>query len=671
MKRSVYSLRKQIILTVILGMLLIWIGTFYELYRSRINVVQEAQVRTEVRAQVFAEYSRSSVKRINEFILDIRNYWTGNRTEFSLAVDRAQENIADLSFQVAVIDANGFLAYSNLQESFERTDLSEREHFLVHKNKDGADEIFISKPIKGKVSGKWSIQVTRPIYKKGGKFDGVLVVSVSPDQFTRFAQRLGFENGESLTVVRDSGEILARFPDMPNSLGMVLTGRPFLGSQARLSGSFSETAAVDGVDRIFGFYRLPEYGLIFVLGESLNRVLEPYALHRNVILVSAAVITVLAIVLFFVLFKSLAALEMAQQQLDTIIVLSPDGFVTFDAYRRVKFVNPSFERLTGFRKADVEGMDEQSFEARLASLCEPRSVLPKMIQLREQLTPSPGEKTTKTRCLIELSKPKGRVLELELRVNFSNFISQILYLRDVTFETEVNRMKSEFLSTAAHELRTPMASIYGFSELLLQQEFDEPTKRELLSSIHRQSEKMTSILNELLDLAIIEAGQGKDFLFGSINLIEVVQEVLSLFKYPKGRVQPILINPQSSLYVFADKQKLEQVLTNLISNAYKYSSSGEITISYKVKSDNMGQWFGIEVGDSGIGMSPEQKVRIFDRFYRADSSGASSGTGLGMSITKEIIDLHHGEIEIQTALGSGTKVTIWLLEYKIDRMDQL
>ena len=186
MKRSSSILRSQISLIVILSIVLVWAAAAYELYRSQQSRVHEAEVRTVVQAHVFAEYSRSTIKRINEFILDLRPEWTGDWKYFSNSVQRRQENIDDLTFQVAIIDRDGILAYSNLAKPTDRTDLSQREHFKVHQEAGNADRLFISRPLKGKVSGKWSIQITRPILKNG-KFDGVLVVSVSPDQFAGFA----------------------------------------------------------------------------------------------------------------------------------------------------------------------------------------------------------------------------------------------------------------------------------------------------------------------------------------------------------------------------------------------------------------------------------------------------------------------------------------------------
>jgi signal transduction histidine kinase len=242
-------------------------------------------------------------------------------------------------------------------------------------------------------------------------------------------------------------------------------------------------------------------------------------------------------------------------------------------------------------------------------------------------------------------------------------VSKILYFRDVTREKELERMKSEFLSTAAHELRTPMASIYGFAEVLLGEEFDVDTRRELLTIIYTQSELMSSILNELLDLARIEARRGKDFVIEEVNLLEVAASTVAGFKVPDQREPPQSVVPVTAFFVNADRSKLRQALSNLISNAYKYSpNGGSVTIRYRKDMESKPPMIGIEVQDEGIGMTPEQVLRVCERFYRADTSGKIPGTGLGMSIVKEIVEFLHGRIDIKSALHQGTTVTIWLPE---------
>ena len=342
------------------------------------------------------------------------------------------------------------------------------------------------------------------------------------------------------------------------------------------------------------------------------------------------------------------------EQLNTIFALSPDGFVSFDAQHRVKYASPAFLQMCGLVESDVVGLSEEAFSTRLAGACEPQGCFPGVAALRA--TP-PGEGGQGVRHLIELAGAGRRVLEVGMRVADADTVSQILYFRDVTHETEVDRMKSEFLSIAAHELRTPMASIFGFSELMLNQEFAESERREFLEAIYRQATLMVGIINELLDLSRIEARRGKDFSFARLELQGVLREFVASFKAPDGRAAPVLPAPRAACWVKADRRKLFQALGNVVSNAYKYSPEGGPVV-FELLAD--GGRVGLQVRDQGIGMTPRQSARACERFYRADASGSIPGTGLGMSIVKEIIVLHDGTVDIDSSPGAGTRVTLWL-----------
>ena len=359
------------------------------------------------------------------------------------------------------------------------------------------------------------------------------------------------------------------------------------------------------------------------------------------------------------------------EQLGAIFELSPDGFVSFDGAGRVKYLSPAFTRLTGLPHPELVGLDESEFSERLAQLCVPEAGFPGLAALRSKKTaghrqesPDAGGQQLK----IEMAGAGKRVLEVRLREKNTESVKTILYLRDITHETEVDRLKSEFLSTAAHELRTPMTSIYGFVELLLTQELDETDWREYLHIIFRHTELMVSIINELLDLARIEARHGKDFHIVDVDVPELLQEIVTGFKTPDGRVVPPLPRFVQPARVMADRKKLIQAVLNVFSNAYKYSPDGgtveldivRVAAGADSPLESGAAALGIRVADHGMGMTAEQLARVFERFYRADTSGKIPGTGLGMSIVQEIVALHGGKVSVASTAGLGTTVTIWL-----------
>ena len=351
-------------------------------------------------------------------------------------------------------------------------------------------------------------------------------------------------------------------------------------------------------------------------------------------------------------------LQVRGEQLDAIFALSPDGFVSFDAARRANYVSPAFSRLTGLPEASVLGATEAAIEERLRRLSDAAVPWRGFDGLR--LDPPAGSAAAPAqprRALIELARPQRRVLEIGLRQGTTEAISQVLSLRDVTHESEVDQMKSEFLSTAAHELRTPMASIFGFVELLMMRNPGPELRAEMLGTIHRQTKLMIAIVNELLDLARIEARRGADFRLETLDLVELVTEALAEFNPPQDRALPLLEGPQGLLPVRVDRNKMRQALGNVLSNAYKYSPQGG-AVQMRIVTE--GQELGVQVQDSGIGMTPEQLARVSERFYRADTSGSIPGTGLGMSIVKEIVELLGGRMALASEPGVGTTVTLWL-----------
>jgi signal transduction histidine kinase len=189
----------------------------------------------------------------------------------------------------------------------------------------------------------------------------------------------------------------------------------------------------------------------------------------------------------------------------------------------------------------------------------------------------------------------------------------------------------------------------------LNEELSEAERKEFLEIIYRQSSLMSSILNELLDLARIEALQGKDFVFESVPVPALIDKVVRGLKVPDKRSLPSLELPQEPVSLWADQKKAQMALLNVLSNAYKYSTPGK---RVHIKVQALPDEIALHITDQGVGMTPDQTGRVGERFYRADTSGKVSGTGLGMSIVKEIMALHYGRMEIDSAPGQGTTVSL-------------
>ena len=353
-------------------------------------------------------------------------------------------------------------------------------------------------------------------------------------------------------------------------------------------------------------------------------------------------------------------LRQSKEQLEAVLGLSPDGFASFDADGRLVYVSPAFTHLTSLTAIDVMGLDEKAFAQVLDQRCAPGHYLGSLEAVAD------AERAGQ-RYLLALATPVRRVLALQWRKGRGTQVQSLLCLRDVTHESEVERLKSEFLTTAAHELRTPMASIFGFVELMHTRDMPAARRAQALEVVYRQSCVMVSIIDDLLNLGRLESEKGADMERQPLDLAQLAADVISGFCVPNGRDAPRLqVESGCPTQVVGDQAHLRRVLVNLLSNAYKYSpDGGEVSVTLApgrepaVTVDGRnGIWMAVR--DQGIGLSPEQLARVGERFYRADASGSIQGTGLGVSIVKEIVALHHGALEVDSTMGKGTEVRVFL-----------
>lgn len=339
-------------------------------------------------------------------------------------------------------------------------------------------------------------------------------------------------------------------------------------------------------------------------------------------------------------------------RLNAVFDLSPDGFVVFDRVGRLVYTNRAFGEMTGLDLLG-DGLRVEDFDRRFGELCDPSAACRPVAGLLDEEGSSVAE-------TLHLLQPERRVLARVVRSHAAVGGESILFFRDITRETEVDRMKSEFLTTAAHELRTPMVSVFGFTELLLNRPVNEERRRDMLETIHRQASLLINMVNELLDLARIEARQGKDLKPRPCDLAALVRQAADAMMVAGDtrRVQVALAHADGELLL--DPEKTLQAMTNVLSNAFKYSpEGGDISLHTRDGELEGRRMVGVTIRDRGIGMTPQQCQRVFERFYRADPSGNIPGTGLGMSLVKEIVELQGGRVLIDSTPGEGTAVTLW------------
>lgn len=224
-----------------------------------------------------------------------------------------------------------------------------------------------------------------------------------------------------------------------------------------------------------------------------------------------------------------------------------------------------------------------------------------------------------------------------------------------------NQRRHDYFRTASHELRTPMASILGFSELLLKREFDPATGRELIDIIHRQATRLIGLVNQMLDLARIDAGGAAQLQPTLLDLADMMAKIQGALANDAHAARIALAVAPGLLPVTADAARVQQALGNIVSNALAYSAPDsivDVSISQQERAGQAGA--AVRVRDQGVGMTPEQRKQVYDAFWRANALPDVPGNGLGMTIVREIVTAHGGVIEIVSAPGDGTEVALWL-----------
>jgi len=225
-----------------------------------------------------------------------------------------------------------------------------------------------------------------------------------------------------------------------------------------------------------------------------------------------------------------------------------------------------------------------------------------------------------------------------------------------------NRVKSQFLASMSHELRTPLNAILGFSELLSDDttgRFDEATRRRFLDQIHSSGEHLLQLINDILDLSKVEAGQ-MELQLQPLELGSLIDEARATVE-PLAQSKSIALNaePGPELHLIADAAKVKQMLLNLLSNAIKFTPNGG---RIQIRGRRVDSWVEVAVRDTGIGIAAEDLGRLFTEFQQLDAGPGrqQEGTGLGLALTRRFAELHGGQVSVESTLGKGSTFTLRL-----------
>jgi len=334
--------------------------------------------------------------------------------------------------------------------------------------------------------------------------------------------------------------------------------------------------------------------------------------------------------------------EASRQQ--AILEAVADGVLVTDPSNVITFLNSSTEHILNFKAQEVLGKPLEDFVGLFGN-----AALTWMNTIHVW-SEDPSTFWAGDTYAEQLTLETGRVVLVHLApvIWRNEFLGTVSIFRDITHEVEVDRLKSEFVATVSHELRTPMTSIKGYVDVLLMGAAGAMTENQthFLEIVRNNTDRLNILVNDLLDISRIEAGRVA-LSIQAIDLREVADDVVADIlrrTQEENKTMGLTLDVEPGLpRVAGDLERVRQIMGNIVDNSYRYTPpDGQISIHIHV----VDGYVQVDVKDNGIGIQPDEQGRIFERFYRGENPLvlATSGTGLGLPIVKQLVEMHRGKI---------------------------
>jgi two-component system sensor histidine kinase ResE len=350
-------------------------------------------------------------------------------------------------------------------------------------------------------------------------------------------------------------------------------------------------------------------------------------------------------------------LNQEKEHLASVLRSMSDGVITFDNSGKVILTNPPGHEISEqWRSIDWDYESANPHREVTLEVPEP------LEELFNMTLKGAGDCNT----LVHVRQDVWSVIMTPLYSN-NDIRGAVAVMRNVTEEVRLEKMRTDFVANVSHEIRTPLSMMQGYSEALLDGMATSPEEsQELIQVIHDESLRMGRLVKDLLILARMEAGHS-DLTMSAVDVHELLERIYRKFLVRSKDCNLNLyyerlsdeLNIQSG-----DEDKLEQVMTNLLDNAFRYTPTGKsVHIVAECLQGENNSYLQIQVKDEGVGIPEEDIPFIFERFYKADKArvrGESAGTGLGLSIVMNIVEAHHGSVRVTSALGDGTNFIVRL-----------
>jgi signal transduction histidine kinase/ActR/RegA family two-component response regulator len=556
-----------------------------------------------------------------------------------------------LTVQLVLIGADGRMRASSVERSTTPVDLSDREHFRVHLG--GGDNLFISKPVLGRITGRWTIQFTRPVRNAAGGFEGVLVLSMDTAYLSRFYAGLSIGQG-SVALVGEDGVVRARAPFLANALGERTSDAVMSRVLGQRQGSYMAAGSFDGVQRLYSFRSVANYPLIVFVGLDMQQGLAGWGLDRRRSVLAGAMVSLLMLAGAALMLRQHLAKARGDRALAVTLERLSQGVVMAGTDGRVQVLNHRARELLdlpaklarpGAMVVDMLGRLGKALPGGAAGMRERRRA---------------DGSTVETQVL---PLPDGGVLLTSTDVTAQRRMAEAQAAARGAAEA-ANQAKSDFLANMSHEIRTPMNGVLGMIQLLRHSPLANE-QRHWCETMTRSADALLSVVNDILDYSKLEAGriQLEPLPCDVPALVHEVADLLRAGATTKGLELKVLLRGAPPPPLLLDPTRLRQILLNLISNAVKFSDSGGISVTLSSAPATDGrETLRIAVQDQGIGIPNAALATLFSRFTQADASSTRKfgGSGLGLAISRELARLMDGEILVQSVWQEGSEFTLVL-----------
>lgn len=679
---------------------LILVGSVGLTRQSEAEHLNRALLKVRYETQMFEVFTRNLVQVFDQALILLREevLESGPPADISTWASR-RGMLRKPLFQIAVIGSDGRLVSTTENASTIGIDLSDREHFRVHQNAT-KDQLFISKPLVGRASGRWSINMTRPVRGPDGEFVGVVVASVDPASFSDFLNILGERNDTVVTLIGSDGVIRARAPRGAEreAIGTSIAGFELeRRSRAGTEGTYRTESGVDGIERLFAFRRLDDIGLMVAVGQRVDSAFAEYLEQRRLYIAGGVVSALLIIALGILLGKNLQAQDRIRigqaitalqnqqaRELNAVMDGCGAALVQTDGFGRIVTCNSEFLRI--FHAQAREELIGQKFETVVADRGLGAGAIGRMAGIRsadaypvrfESSFSAPGEHSVRRDIMWSWTHTDAEDLTAERFVGVGIDNTDLRAKEMMLIQSAKLASLGRLAATLNHEMVQPLNVVrLGLNNLATQISRDAP-KEELLERIGKAVENIHrtgSILTRFRSLVRQDHG-----VLEIVRIVDAVHAATAMYE-EQFRFDSIelIVRSDADYALECSKIELEQVFVNLLANARdailnsrsgRKKAAADIGtskdfVAVLIDESPLGRdHVRILFEDSGGGIPDDLVSSIFQPFFT--TRAAAGGTGLGLAICRATVENLKGRLEVKNATR-GALFTVVLPAKRLD-----